>query len=153
MRLQFIQIDFNYLIIIFFRISINFIISTKVMSYLICFSNYLSTICGLKISSHILIISKYRVGCANLSTHITNGSFSCCRKRICTFAKVLNDSTRSTFYSKDTRHFQDNIFSCSPCVQFTCKFNTNKLWKFQFPSHTCHYIHSISSTNTYSNHS
>src|SRR5690606_10330253 len=96
------------------RIGIYFRISRQVLPYRIGRIGYVGTVGGPQITFHGIIISEGRSGSANLSPHVTDGSFSGTGHGFSPFPEILNDSSGSAFYGQDPGHLQNNILGSGP---------------------------------------
>src|SRR5690606_23903176 len=77
---------------------------------------------------------------------------TCTAQCLSAFTKIFDNGAGTTFHGEDTRHFQDNIFRGSPAIKLSSQFNTDQLWKLEFPGHARHHINSISASHADGNH-
>src|SRR5690606_20166510 len=91
-------------------------------------------------------------GSSYFSAHVTYSTFTGCTHRVGTFAKIFNDGTCTTFYSKLSCHPKDHIFCRRPAIELASQLNTYNPGHFQFPGQTSHHIHCIGATHTNRNH-
>jgi hypothetical protein len=69
------------------------------------------TACTTKVIGHLFIVTEDGSGSSYLSTHITNGSFSCTRNTIGTWTKIFYNRISSSFYSKIPATFKMTSFA------------------------------------------
>ena len=79
MRLKFRKVDFNYLIEILLWVSVYFSVTGQMLSDAICQCRNIGTACSRKVGGRFFIVAKNGGSCSNLSTHVTDSSFTCSR--------------------------------------------------------------------------
>ena len=150
--LQLTEVDLNYLVKIFFRVGIHFVIAGQIRLYCICCCCNVSPSRWTEVPCHAFVISEGWGRGPDFSTHVTDGAFSGTTHAGCTFAKIFNNGVGSTFYSKNTSHLKDYILGWCPAIQFPRQFYTNQFGHQEFPAEASHYITCIRAANTNGHH-
>ncbi len=113
-RLQFGEIDFNQLIVIFFGMGHHFRVGLQIFhDCTSCISDLLSTSL-LQISSRFVIERKDGSRRSYLGTHVADGALAGCRKRGSSLAEIFNDRIGTSFYGEDAGYLQNHVLGGAP---------------------------------------
>src|SRR5690606_18528663 len=131
--LQFRQVDFNDLVKILLRISIHFVVTGQMFFNGVGHIGYIRPVCTSQVGFCFIVVSEDG-GCGpDLSTHVTDGTFTGSGDGLCPFAEVLYNTPCTAFYGEDACHFEDNILCSSPSGKCSGQLYTDELGEFTFP--------------------